>query len=96
MAASGAALRAFAKEIDTSMFETPDEPLASRSEGGGVGLNTDEASRYRLPGTERGRGKTRLLHFFNPTRFDRKGVLDATIWDWPGDPDLVQIGRAHV
>lgn len=46
MAASGAALRAFAKEIDTSMFETPDEPLASRSEGGGVGLNTDEASRY--------------------------------------------------
>jgi len=90
MAGAGASLRAFAKEIDTSMFETPDVPLSSRSEGGGVGLNTDETNRFRLPGTERGRGKTRLLHFFNPTRFDREGVFDATVWDWPGDPDLMR------
>ena len=90
MASSGAALRAFAQKIDTSMFETPDDPILSRSEGGGVGLNTDAAGRFRLPGTERGRGKTRLLHFFNPTRFDREGVLDATLWDWSGDPELMR------
>lgn len=86
MAASGAALRAFAQKIDTAAFETPDEPWLSRSEGGGVGLGVDEKSRFRLPGAERGRGKTRLLHFFNPTGFDREEVLEAAVWDWPGDP----------
>ena len=87
MAASGAALRAFAEKIDTSMFETPDENLLSRSEGGGVGLGLDETSRFRLPGVERGRGKTRLLHFFNPTPFDRAGIQEIALWDWPGDPE---------
>ncbi|MBM6919619.1 hypothetical protein H6A12_00345 [Phocea massiliensis] len=90
MAGSGSSLRAFAANIDTSMFETPFDPLTSRSEGGGVGLNTDEKSRFRLPGTERGRGKTRLLHVFNPTRFDRDSVVEATLWDWPGDPDRIK------
>ncbi len=90
MAASSASLRAFADAIDTSCFETPAEPVTSRSEGGGVGLNTDAAHRFRLPGTERGVGKTRLLHFFNPTSFDREEVLDATLWDWPGDTKRMQ------
>lgn len=89
MAASGASLRAFADAIDTSMFDTPHEPLTSRSEGGGVGLNTDQKHRFRLPGVERGRGKTRLLHFFNPTGFDREEVLEATLWDWTGDPERI-------
>ena len=89
MAASGAALRAFADAIDTSAFETPFEKLTSRSEGGGQGLNVDQRHRFRLPGTERGVGKTRLLHFFNPTGFDRDEVLEATIWDWPGDAGRV-------
>ena len=90
MAGSASSLRSFAKQIDTSMYDTPDEPLVSRSEGGGVGMNTDEKSRYRLSSTERGRGKTRLLHFFNPTRFNRKEAAEATLWDWPGDPSLIQ------
>jgi len=90
MAASGAALRAFADSIDTSSFETPMEPLTSNSEGGGMGLNIDQKHRFRLPSTERGVGKTRLLHFFNPTGFDRDSVLEATIWDWPGDPERIQ------
>ena len=89
MAASGAALRALADAIDTSSFETPFVPLESRSEGGGQGLNVDQRHRFRLPGTERGVGKTRLLHFFNPTGFDREEVLEATVWDWPGDPGRV-------
>ena len=90
MAATSASLRAFADAIDTSMFETPMERITSNSEGGGVGTNTDAAHRFRLPGTERGVGKTRLLHFFNPTPFDRKDILEATLWDWPGDFRRVQ------
>jgi len=85
MAASGASLRAFADSIDTSMFETPMEKLTSNSEGGGVGQNTQAQHRFKLPGTERGVGKTRLLHFFNHTPFDRDDVLEATLWDWTGD-----------
>ena len=90
MAASSASLRAFADAIDTSMFDTPMEKLTSNSEGGGVGMNTAAAARFRLPGTERGVGKTRLLHFFNPTSFERDDVLEATIWDWPGDFRRIQ------
>ena len=89
MAASGAALRSFADAIDTSCFETPYEPLLSISEGAGVGSNTDVRSRFRLPGAERGVGKTRLLHFFNPTGFDRDEIQEATVWDWPGDPGRI-------
>lgn len=90
MAASGASLRALADAIDTSCFETPAEGIGSTSEGGGAGLNVDQRHRFRLPGTERGVGRTRLLHFFNPTGFDREGVLEATVWDWPGDDRLIQ------
>lgn len=90
MAASSASMRAFAAAIDTSMFETPMEKLTSNSEGGGVGLSTQAHHRFKLPGTERGVGKTRLLHFFNHTSFDRDGVLEATLWDWAGDPRRIQ------
>lgn len=91
MSASGASLRAFAEAMDTSGYETPCDKKLSRSEGGGVGLNTDASHRYRLPGAERGRGKTRPLHFFNPTAFDREGVQEATVWDWPGNPDQLRV-----
>ncbi len=90
MAASGAALRAYADRIDTSMFETPADALTSRSQGGGVGLNVDQSHRFRLPGVERGVGKTRLLHFFNPTGFPREEVLEATLWDWNADADRIR------
>lgn len=91
MAASGASLRAFAQAMDTSGFETPFEPLTSRSEGGGTGLGIDQKHRFRLPAVERGRGLTRLLHIFNPTGFDREQVLDVSIWDWPGDPARLRV-----
>lgn len=95
MAASGAALRAFADAIDTSCFETPREALTSCSEGGGVGQDTDVAHRFRLPGTERGVGRNRLLHFFNPTSFDRCDVMEATLWDWTGDARRIQAFDVH-
>ena len=90
MAATSASLRAFADCIDTSMFDTPMDKLSSNAEGGGVGMNTQAQHRFKLPGTERGVGKTRLLHFFNHTGFDRNDVLEATLWDWPGDPRRIQ------
>ena len=90
MAASGASLRAFADCIDTSCFETSFEPIASRSEGAGMGLNVDQMHRFKMPSVERGVGKTRLLHFFNTTGFDREQVLEATLWDWPGDPERIR------
>lgn len=90
MAGSASSLRSFAAAIDTSGFSTPDDPMTSRSEGGGVGMDMDEKGRFRLPGTERGRGKTRLIHLFNPTSYQRKGVAEFTLWDWPGDPARMQ------
>jgi len=53
-------------------------------------LNVDQKHRFRLPSTERGVGKTRILHFFNTSCFDRDQVLEATLWDWPGNPELIQ------
>ncbi len=85
------ALDKFAASIDTSMFETPDEPLLSRSEGGGVGCLIDEGHRYRFPAAERGRGKTRIVHFFNPTAYDRETVEEMHIWDWYGNPGCMTV-----
>ncbi len=85
------ALDKFAASIDTSMFETPDEPLTSRSEGGGVGCLIDEGHRYKFPSAERGRGKTRIVHFFNPTAYDRETVEEMHIWDWYGNPSCLTV-----
>ena len=85
------ALDKFAAEIDTSAFETPDEALLSRSEGGGVGDLMSEAYRYRFPAAERGRGRTRIVHFFNPTRFDRETVEEIHLWDWYGTPECMTV-----
>ncbi len=80
---SARAMRAIAQGIDTSGLPAEDEMgSVGISEGAGVGF-TIEA--YGLPKTERGRGKTRILHFFNPSGVDFHGVTRFTIWDWPGD-----------
>lgn len=85
------ALDKFAANIDTSGFETPDEALTSRSEGGGVGCLMDESHRYRFPAAERGRGRTRIVHFFNPTGYDRETVEEIHIWDWYGNADCMTV-----
>lgn len=85
------ALDRFAAKIDTSGFETPDEALLSRSEGGGVGCIVDEAHHYRFPATERGRGRTRIVHLFNPTNYDRESTEEVTLWDWYGNPDCMTV-----
>ncbi len=85
------ALDKFAANIDTSAYETPDEALKSRSEGGGVGCMIDEAHRYKFPAAERGRGRTRLVHFFNPSRYDRDTVEEINLWDWYGNEKCMTI-----
>lgn len=83
------ALRKIAAAVDTSALPFPDDdPAASISEGAGTGF---EVSDYALPQAERGRGKNRILHFFNSLPFDRSELTEVTIWDWPGDPERLEI-----
>lgn len=86
-AGSGAslAMRAFARNIDTSAYETPDDGIISKSEGAGVGCRINEKNRYNLPNVERGRGKTRIIHVFNTSNYDRHEMTEVRIYDWPGD-----------
>lgn len=78
------AMRSIAKAIDTSDIELDDDKLTV-SEGGGVGYGVSDKYYYNFPQTERGRGKTRILHLFNPTQFDRTGPTQVVIWDWNYD-----------
>jgi len=84
------AMRYFAANIDTSAVETPDT-APYMSVGGGVGNYIDAKSRYRLPCPERGRGNTRIVTLFNPTPYDRKGVSEIVVWDWPANPKTLVV-----
>jgi alpha-mannosidase len=83
------ALRRLAANVDTSALGNPKEDVrATRSEGAGVGFGVAD---FNLSYTERGRGITRVFHVFNPLPWTRTAVVEAVVWDWPGDP-----ARAHV
>lgn len=81
---AGASMNAIADRIDTSGlgFEEDD---ATRSEGGGVGYAVGERNSFRLPSSERGRGKVRAIHIFNPTAYERDEVTEITVWDYNYD-----------
>ncbi len=78
------AMRSIAAKIDTSATPLSPDPL-SIAEGGGVGFGVDAKSHYQMPCAERGSGKKRLLHFFNPTQYDFDGVTECTVYDWKYD-----------
>lgn len=86
LAVSGAAYekaaRTIAAAIDTSMIEA-DEDAGTQSEGAGVGYGLEHFS--GSPNPERGRGKTRVYHVFNPSAHTRRETLEFTVWDWPYD-----------
>ncbi len=78
------ALAKVASGIDTTGLipETDINVQGTVSEGAGVG--------YGMTGTnisqvERGRGKTRVFHLFNPAPFDRNEIVEVTAWDWTWD-----------
>lgn len=58
------------------------------SEGAGVGYSIKD---FGVPQTERGRGKTRIFHFFNPSMHERKEAVQIIVWDWNGDKSRLRI-----
>ena len=86
------ALRRIAAQVDTAdlvpLHASGDAPpgdgsRTGTSEGAGVGWGID---RFRVAAVERGRGRTRIFHVFNPVTFARTGVAELVVWDWDGDP----------
>ena len=77
---ASASMNALAEKIDTSKIDFDDDP-STTSEGAGVGFATDEGKHFKMPSSERGRGKTRVIHVFNPTPYDRDEVTEITVWD---------------
>jgi len=83
------ALRNIASQIDTASLGIPEEDVRDTvSEGAGVGYSIQD---FGTPQAERGRGKNRIIHFFNPTPYNRSEPVEITIWDWPGDLSRIEI-----
>jgi alpha-mannosidase len=90
-AARGKATRAIAAAVDTSMIEA-DNAEGAQSEGAGVGYGLEQFQ--GAPAPERGRGRTRVYHVFNPSAHARNEVLEFTVWDWPYDTRRAEL-RDH-
>jgi alpha-mannosidase len=87
------ALRRIAAHVDTSSLGDPREDArANFSEGGGAGWGVAE---FKLSHVERGRGKTRIFHVFNPLPWARTEIAEAVIWDWPGDSERLLVKDAE-
>ena len=84
--------------IDTSSIGTDEDIALTQSEGAGgaygmgpnVGIGRPSLHEFAVgfqsgvPNPERGRGKTRIYHLFNPASA-RRTVTELTLWDWVGD-----------
>lgn len=81
-------LRNISNNIDTSSLRVIEDTAYSTSEGAGVGYGIKD---FGVPHTERGRGKTRVYHFFNPSCHERQEPVEVVLWDWPGDTNRIQI-----
>lgn len=82
-------LRNIAGQIDTSAVDmAEDDYKSSNSEGGGAGYAVRD---FGVSQPERGKGKTRVLHFFNPSDRKRKEPTEVVIFDWPGEKSRIEI-----
>ncbi|MBE6703581.1 MAG: alpha-mannosidase, partial [Ruminococcaceae bacterium] len=88
------AMRSIARCIDTTSVALKDDP-ASRSVGAGAGYGVEYKAHYGMPSAERGMGKTRLFHLFNPTQYDYDGVVELTVWDWHYNADRAVFTAAN-
>lgn len=79
---------AITRRIDTARLLPAEEPGEDIAEGAGAGFNITD---FTLPATERGRGKTRLFHVFNPTGYARTEAALITLWDWPYDINRLSV-----
>ena len=99
------AVESIAARIDTSAIALDADVSMTQSEGAGVafnmgrnlsimppsgvGFHTD--FRNGVPNPERGCGKTRIFHIFNPNAGQRTMVTELTVWDWVGDIRRLQV-----
>jgi len=90
------AMTEIAQNIDTSSISSVCDKF-SLSEGGGVGFkgcSDTNSSNYGINNNlfpERGNGKIRILHIFNPTQYEREETTEITIWDYPGNVEQLCI-----
>lgn len=82
------ASRTLAELIDTSAIQ-PDAVKDSQSEGAGAGYGLDFFD--GVPNPERGRGRVRIYHIFNPSAHARRSVVECTVWDWTWDPRRAEL-----
>jgi len=68
-----------AEQIDTSSIKVIDV-MGSQSEGAGAGYGLKNFGGVGSP--ERGRGKIRIFHVFNPEPVMRNENIEFTVWDW--------------
>ncbi len=83
------ALRVIASQIDTSSIPVDIDAYNSQSEGAGAGYGIENF--IGVPSTERGSGKTRIFHVFNPLELPRTEVVELTVWDWIGDMREIEV-----
>jgi len=84
------AMRALVDNIDTSSIPFDGEKHTA-SEGGGVGFSLSPVDGHSFPITERGSGKTRVMHVFNSTMYDRSEPVEITLWDYNYDHGRIKI-----
>ncbi len=86
------AMLKISSRIDTAAIAKEDEACLTTSEGSGVGymINDD----FTIPNAERGKGKNRVFHVFNPTAYQRTEVITYTLWDWAYDLSRLEIKDA--
>ncbi|HOU10528.1 MAG TPA: glycoside hydrolase family 38 C-terminal domain-containing protein [Clostridiales bacterium] len=82
------AMRHIASLVDTSRIEDGGGLEETVSEGAGAGFS---ATDYGVSIPERGRGKTRIYHLFNPSPRERTQTAELIVWDWPGDLSRLKI-----
>lgn len=87
------AMRNITSMIDTEgLIPVSEDIRETMSEGAGVGFGIAE---HGTPQTERGRGKNRIYHLFNPSPHVREETVELTVWDWPGDQDRIHFRNCN-
>lgn len=90
LANANRALNALGAVIATDAFCSQFDPMA-RGEGAGSGFGASTASsmeraftatRFQVSSMSNGGGGVRAYTLFNPTQYDRKELVELTIWDW--------------
>lgn len=76
-------MRAISDRIDTSAIAVDTDSLDSQSEGAGAGYGVEHFTGAAI--AERGRGRVRVYHVFNPLPHARAELVELTVWDWPYD-----------